>query len=200
LIEPAPAARWTADTLGLTNGASVTTITDVTGNQGTFNTPSGTVTYVTNSQNGLSVVRLAASAGMSLSLTTPTKTPYTLFAAIKSGTSGNTGTILNINGMQLFLSGTTYDMNAGTDLTGGTEDAVFHIFTFLVNGASSKLKVDGKTLNTGNAGSTAGTAGMLAGAIAGQSGGLDVGEIVLYGFDATGTDEETRLRRKWGTA
>jgi len=188
-------ARYKADTLGLSNGAAVTTIPDSTGQQPSFGSAFGSVTYVTAAQNGLGVVDIAAAGGMLLSWTYVRAQPVTIYLAAKLQSTGS-GNNMVIGGVQWYMTGTGYDINAGLDLVRGTQDQVFHVFTWLLNGSSSLCRIDGVQQGAiGNAGSNglAVSSDNLAGQVPWR-----LGEIVVTAGDTLAGGEETALRTKWG--
>jgi hypothetical protein len=194
---------WKADTLGLANGASVTSWPDSTATQGAFTATGTALVYQTAARNGLAAIAVAANNGASMALASNIAQPFTLLAALKLNSAAQTGTIISLgttNSLQLFLTGTGYDMNNGTDMVRGTPDTTFHVLAMHFNGASSLMRIDGVQAGAvGNPGSNGMTSGAKSGAIAGQSGGYLLGQLSLY----TGpfpTAAETALRTKWATA
>lgn len=193
-----PIAHYDASVLGLGNGATVSTWADLAGIQGAFAPAGGTATYVTAAQNGLGVVELALTT-TKLNATwavVPTR-PFTLFVAGKSlsAVASQTPWFHQTFALSFFMNGSVWDLAAGGNLTGGTQDTAFHVWTFLVNGATSKIRVDGTQIAAGDSGSSAAT-----GVVNQLAGAFRFGEIYAYDGDATGLGIESSLRAKWATA
>lgn len=200
---PTLLADWQADTLGLANNANVLSWPDSTSTQGPFTGTGTAMVYKTAQQNGLSAVAVAASNGAPGTMNTAIPQPLTVLVAMKLNSAGQTGTIIKLGGasnVQVYLTGSGFDMNNGVDLVRWTPDTGFHIFTMHFAGAASYLRVDGVQQGAvGNAGTAGISTGGAADALAGQSGGYLLGEIVIHaGAPVTAT--ETALRTKWGTA
>lgn len=202
LGNPAPAlqpiAHYDASVLGLGNGATVSTWADLTGTQGAFAPAGGTATYVTAAQNGLGVVELAVAATkLNATWAVVPARPFTLIIAGKSlsAVASQTPWFHQTFPISFFMNGSVWDLAAGGNLTGGTQDTAFHVWTFLVNGASSKVRVDGVQVASGDSGSGAAT-----GSVNQLAGAFRFGEMYAYNGDATGLSTEASLRTKWATA
>jgi hypothetical protein len=196
-------ADWQADTLGLANLANVTSWPDSTGTQGAFTGSGSAMSYRTASQNGLGAVAVAAGNGAAMTMNTAVAQPLTVLVAMKLTSATQTGTIIKVGGtsnVQVFLTGSGFDMNNGADLVRWTPNTAFHVFAMHFTGASSYLRVDGVQQGAvGNAGSAGISAGASAGALAGASNGFTVGEVAIYSGTFP-TAAETALRTKWATA
>lgn len=194
----APIAHYDASTLGLSNGASVTSWPDSAGIQGSFAGAGGTPTYVTGAQNGLSVVEFSTNpTKMNATWAVVPTRPFTLILAGKalSAVASQGVWFHQTFGTTFFMNGAVWDIAAGTDLIGGTQDTAFHVWTFLVNGVSSILRIDGVQLAAGTSGASA-----SAGSICQISGAFRHGEFYAYNGNALALSTESDLRTKWGTA
>lgn len=79
----------------------------------------------------------------------------------------------------------------------------FHVYSVIFNGASSEIRADGGTATVGNAGvNTAGGVSLGASATGGNTGDVDLGEVLAYAAAVSTTDRqaiEGYLKTKWGT-
>jgi len=128
--------------------------------------------------------------------------PYTLFlvakfdtlgSAIVDGGTQNEASLFPGSGDWRFYSG-------GNTIIGGSADTNYHIFTILVNGASTVVRVDGSQVASGDSGDDART-GNTAGARAdGVGADSKVGEYGVYDSDKSAkfVDIESYLSTKWG--
>lgn len=106
--------------------------------------------------------------------------PNTIFLIARlSVLTGNPGLFDDATNRQIgYVSnaGTTWSMDAGATLTGGTPDTNVHAMAFVFNGATSSLYIDNATapVMTGNAGNNLGSGGYILGT---QSTGYATGAI-----------------------
>lgn len=193
-----PMAHYDASVLGLSDGATIAAWPDLTGTQGNHVGSGGTVIYKAAAQNGLGVVEIPTNADYCLATwnVVPTR-PFTCIMAAKSlsAVAAQSMWFHLTFGITFFATGTQWQIGSGATIQGGTQDTNFHVWTWLLNGASSVLRVDGVQIATGDTGSSA-----AAGALNQILGGSRYGEFYCYNSDATGLGTEAFMRTKWGTA
>lgn len=188
-------ADYDASTLGLSNGAAVTSWPDSAGVQGAHAPSSGAVVYDAAAQNGLGVVRIPTSADYMLATWAVLPTfPFTLYLA---GNALSASAALNYwyhqVGPTAFNSlSSQWAMLRGNTLSGGTQDTNFHVWTLLYNGLSSILRVDGTQVATGDTGSAAASASLNQ-----ILGGFRFGQMRAYNGDQTAGSDEAQLIAKW---
>jgi len=203
-------ARWTAKDLSQSDGQTVSTWTDATGN-GHDLTAGAAPTYKTSIINGNPVVRFD---GVGDHLSTAFSTisqPNTIFGVFQLR-SFDTSAIETIYGSENDNSDSTrqtlqqpnsndWRHYAGNTLDGGTPDTNAHVFTAQYDGASSYLRLDGSSEVSGDAGNE-GLNGFQLGARwdVAAFGAVDIGEILIYPMDKSGiqSDVESYLSAEWG--
>lgn len=192
-VLPAALARYDASNLGVTNGASVTSISDLRSTETALTVASGTPIYAFPSQIDNGAVSLAGGSLTATMTTMPTQ-PFTLVVVFKPGAT-SAATLVTLAGWLFKLTGSAWAMNAGVDLTGGNPDTTWHVAELYFNGASSKLRIDGQTVATGNVGSAAASGSTL---LLGSALGT-FGELALYAGDTSTTALQTRLQKRWSS-
>lgn len=193
-----PTAHYDASILGLSNGATVSNWPDSAGIQGAFGPDAGTPTYITNAQNGLSAIEFSTTAThLNANWAVVPTRPFTCIIAGKSlSTASQSVWFHQTFNISFGITAPNWQVSAVTSLAGGTPDSTtWHVFTFVINGASSVLRVDGVQVAAGTTGSDAGS-----GVICQLLGAFRYGEIYAYNSDATALGTEAFLRTKWGTA
>lgn len=192
-------AWYAADQItALSNGGTVATWDDLSGNGYTMTTQAGTPVWDTNQQNGLPAV-FFTSAYMKATIPSLAQ-PLTVLAVLKAtGGSRYFGSSGNVR----LGNGTAADIYAGVSLQGGAIGTTFHVVTAQVNGASSLIRVDQTQTASGNAGTNnPGTAIAL-----GSEGDVNqewagyLCELLAYPSALDSTDiatVETYLGSKWG--
>lgn len=206
-------AQFDASALSLTDGGSVTTWTDETGN-GNDLTAGNAPTFVQSSMGGQPVVRFDGSSNyLDVTFGTTYTQPNTIITAIRfEGALGTADVPVWFDGSDssnrhyLDNEGTTDDIRvfAGASLdTGYSVDNNAHLLTVIYNGSSSVVRVDGSQVATGDVGSQS-LAGLTLGAQWDQNvyGKIDVGEFVPYSADLSASgdlsSEESRIADKYG--
>lgn len=203
-------------TLGLSDGASVSSVSDLSGGGHTASQATGSKQPIYRTGvaiSGLGAAQWDGTNARSLNATGVTLTqPDTIFIAAKVSSSSagdyrhlvdgiTAGTGRQI--LRLGIAGANWEIYAGTVLSGGTGDTNWHVFTAVYNGASSSLRIDGTGVISGSGG-TQGTSGGIRIGINNDdaSGMLDgyIGEMVFYNASVSTTDRdglETYLHNKW---
>lgn len=189
-------AHYDASLLGLADGAAVSSLPDLQGIQGAYTPSLGTPVYRAAAQNGLGVVdcTTGGEAMNSTWATVPTQ-PCTLMLAGKL----NSLTTTDFWNHQTFAFGAFTNasvwalISAGT-LVDGSADTGFHVFTFMLNGATSIIRIDGVQVAAGSAGTSA-----AAGTLSQLKGPFRHGEIYFFNGDATADPAEAALIAKWIT-
>lgn len=208
----ARALHVSADSLNLSDGAAVTSWTDLSsyGRHLVQATGARQPTFVTGAQNGLPVVRFDGTDDFLqavFSLPRPYvafvvarfRTAYSAEAYVLSGAGNTAGELARVSSTGMNLQSTT----AGSTLT--TTPESWHVYTAIFGSPSGVLSADaGTPVATTNIGGTS-PLGVTVGASglgnATSPAAIDVGEIVVfYGFmpDAPKAAEIARLRAKWG--
>lgn len=127
--------------------------------------------------------------------------PYCMVAVVKLAATGTARAVMGLTaggGSRLGTTTSAWIMNAGTGLTAGTPDTNAHVLEAVVDGASSKLFVDGTQIgSTGNAGAGA-LADFLIGATATTGTNGWTGQIALAGAYA-GNTRHVQFPRDAGT-
>jgi hypothetical protein len=202
---PAGLIGWyAADSLPLSDGAAVSSWPDgssaaiglVTGTGGTA------PTFKANQVNYHPAVLFNGTSDF-LQGTNPalTKQPLTVFAVFSS-TSGNR--LWGAQGIRLMQGGVTV-IYAGTGFSGPTVSAGFHYGTFIVNGASSQVRIDGAVAASGDAGANTPSTTFAIGSEGdnAQWWGGDIAEVLMYNGVLSPTDiatVEAYLNSKYFTA
>jgi hypothetical protein len=188
-----------ASKLGLTNGAAVSSWSDLTGGSHPYTQATGAnqPTYVASSSNGKPAVRFAGAANLSsgqfmATVTTLTlNQPFTIWLVVKQISWIINGVL--IEGAQSAEDGQISQNAAGSSpsirLYAGAFGAAngdlaigsYGLVQAIIDGASSSLRVGTHTATTGNAGSV----GSLGSRIGGTAGGLfssnvEISEIIYY--------------------
>lgn len=166
-------------TSGLTDGNTVAQVDDASGNSrhATQGSAGFRPTYETNELNGHAILRFTGD-----SMSTPAFTrnqPHTVVAVAKyrGAYSANAGLCDGHTAFSAYLhrSGSTSMQGyAGSGLVVATTPQAYHIYVWVVNGASSRLVIDGTT-TSGTSGAT-NASGMRLG-VAGNGG--EAGDIDL---------------------
>jgi Periplasmic copper-binding protein (NosD) len=203
------AGWWKADSLSLSDDATVTTLPDASG-LGLTLTASGSPTFKTNIQNGLPAIRLNGTSGYLANGTGPLRSqPITVFVvATQASNSSGAKSLFNSrvgNTAALFINESQLiGLYAGSIGTGPSQTiGSAHVFEAVVNGSSSSVGVDG-SLTTVNPGIQGLGGGVTLGAnstVTGEFFNGDIFEAVLY-KGAMSTSERsavrTTLSAKWG--
>jgi hypothetical protein len=159
-------AYWAEGTefvaLGYTNGGSITTIPDEIGTADLTNAtvaqrPLYRSAYTNlNSQPAMDADPADASWDFMSYNIADIAQPYTVALVVEGIGSGQLP-VGEGTGWAFYNNAGTWKAYAGTTLAGGTSDTGKHLMLFEGNGASSKIIVDGTTVVTGNAGTSAWT-------------------------------------------
>jgi hypothetical protein len=203
------AGWWKADSLSLSDNATVTTLPDASG-LGLTLTASGSPTFKTNIQNRRPAIRLNGTSGYLANSTGPLRSqPITVFVvATQASNSGSAKSLFNSrvgNTAALFINGSQLvGLYAGSIGTGSSQTSgSAHVFEAVVNGSSSSVGVDG-SLTTVNPGIQGLGGGVTLGAnstVTGEFFNGDIFEAVLY-KGAMSTTERSAVRAalgaKWG--
>lgn len=201
-----------AESLGLSDGTTIQTWTDLSGNGNDLTqlTAGNRPTYKVNIQNGLPVVRFAAAATSFMD--TPSfalSQPSTLASAFTArGSPGKyvADSVTVVDQRDFFIQAdTTLQMYCGTvfNITVPTMLNVFHAAVLVYNGAASVGNFDGVE-TTGDVGGSNGT-GIRLGRSGGGStvyGDVDVGEFIAYARVLSAPERaliQAYLKRRWGT-
>lgn len=202
-------AHYDATELSLSDGDSVSTWSDQTGNG--YDLTAGTApTYKTGIINGNPVVRFdGVDDFLDVAFSTISQPNHIFivvqYRSVDSTSSGNQYTFDSddSNNRELFrqFEG-NWGIFAGSNLFGSAADTSAHIGTALYNGSSSSLRIDGADDATGDAGAD-GLGGLTVGSSSSDSdfGPVDIGEIVVCDGELSTSDrdaEESRLAEKWG--
>ena len=138
-------------------------------------------------------------------------TTFTRFLVAKYASAATTGTVCDKNaggggnqGRLYRASSTDLHMNAGAEVVATTTPQAAHLYTMVVNGASTKLRVDGVDIGTITAsGQFAGNPVLgTFGDDASDPANAYVGADLVYSAAISGTDLtniEAYLKTKWGT-
>jgi len=201
-------ARYDATELALTDGDSVSTWADETGNG--YDLTAGTApSYQASEINSNPAVAFDKANSEFLDVDfSALSQPNTIFAVIRTDSVGENERIWDsstgVNDHSFYGSGspTDYAINAGVNLRDGAINTNNHIFTALYNGSSSVLRIDGSDAVSGDAGTTALDGYRLASLANGRYGSITVGEILIYPADKSSIqgDVESYLSDKWGVA
>lgn len=129
--------------------------------------------------------------------------PLTIVMVAKV-TANPTGTWIDGNNgggstFTITTASNAYSLNAGATLSGGTYNTSAHVLTFVLNGASSIIRVDGTQVASGDAGSNAmtGLYLMATNADANSTAG-SIGSVAVYNR-ALATAELSSLERSLGS-
>lgn len=193
--------RWKASSLALSNGAAVTSWPALVGGSGATLT-NGTATaptYQTAGIGGQPAVKFVTANTQSMGTGTITAQaqPMTVVVVhqltrtdttIQEIFAGNTPQIITIGGA------TGYDCFAGNDLATGTLTTAARALTYVINGASSAIYLEGTSGTTGDAGAgTIGTSLMIGNHQTANTRWLDgsIAEILVYSQALNATDRST---------
>jgi hypothetical protein len=199
--------------LQLENGAAAEQFTDYSGNgrHAVQGTPTSRMTFLTNQQNGLPILR--ADGGDFYTFAPPANLiqPATIYLVVRcTATLGSSTYVLGSASSSVRWdirrsgAANTWAVRAGTTVVTGpsASDSNWHILVAQVNGASSVIRVDG-TAVTGDIG-TGETNAIRIGNSAGVGSFTgDIGEIAVYlaAHDlATRNAAVAALQAKWGLA
>jgi hypothetical protein len=207
---------FNAATLGLSNGAAVSSFTDSSGNarHATQATAGNQPTYVTASQNGLGVVRFDGSNDYLKTASFTLNQPVTMFVACKFR-SAFTAVKCVIDGFGDDCgiyegADDEFALWAGASLTNFTPGPVwtsFVVVSAVFNGATSQVRANdllGGASGLGNAG--AGNPGGItlgANRSPGQFGDIDLGRAIVYAGSVSGASHTAvvaALKTQWGIA
>lgn len=210
LSEPLPPdyndvlAHYDATTLSLSDGDTVTSWPDQTGNG---NDLSGTSnpSFDADGINGNAAVDFSLSNYLDVSFTSESQpnTIYIVFRFDSFDSGGNNILYDSVNGSAHAHGNdqTEYVAFAGDTILVGTVDTSNHISGVLWDGSSSTIRIDGSSLAVGNAG-TGGLDGFVLGRDrnSGNESEVTVGEVIIYPQDKSGiyADIESYLSDKWG--
>ena len=196
-------ARYDATELPLSDGNSVTTWTDETGN-GFDLTAGAAPTYVASGINGNPSVRFdGVDDFLDVAFSTITQ-PFTVFIVFDAAADSTLSRILFRESGDTFALSSDASNNiglfAGDSITGGSVGSPT-IVSGLPNGTSSVLRQDGTQVASGDA-RTNGLNGLTVGSDSGGSGNFldgDIGEILIYPQDKSAifADVENYFSIKW---
>jgi hypothetical protein len=163
--------------------------------------------YETNLQNSLSGANFSTAA---ITGTLTQAQPATVILVAKKASTSSTGVFFSGNSAADFhlYSNITTGVFGGycgvNGLVGSTDQTgAWHVFTYIINGATSSIFVDGTSYDTGDAGTNTINAPRLGrdrSATNPYDG--DMGEVLIYNGALSAGDRdtvETLLQTKWGT-
>ena len=191
---------WKADALGLSDGATVTSWTDSSGNARHL-TGVGT-TYETAEINGLAIVRFDG-VDDQLSVAFTCNQPHTRFYVAKyrsaftaqESFADNHSSVGSGRAQMYRPASTTIGMYAAGGITTATTPQAYHVYGVVFNGASSLITIDGAAPVTGSTGTGAGTntGGIRLGSNAspGEWADADVAEVIVYDTALGTTNRES---------
>lgn len=198
-----------ADSLSLTDGSAITAWTDSSGNGndgsgGAF----GNSTYKTAIQNGLPIARFdGTSSGVNIPAVV-SAIPYTILIVANQTSKTTNGVLIQRRSggslMLIRLDITTgfFRASAGNSRVDAADHSgAFHVFTTILNSASSFAYVDGSQIIAADMGSNVpGTLALGTDGSAFLTG--DIGEILVYDTSLSSTNRglvEAYLKSKWAT-
>jgi hypothetical protein len=197
-------AWYKADSLALADAAPVPSWADSSGAGRTMVAQTASPIFKTNIQGGKPIVRFASASSQWMLATIPNTTqPITVVAVLKV-TGGNRFFGAGAGGSVRFGAGGTPQIFAGGSITGALSmSTTFHYVTYVLNGASSLIRVDGVQDVTGDAGANSpGTSMALASeGDAAQFWDGDMGELLVYADAKVLADQqalEGYLKTGWG--
>jgi len=201
--------QFDASQMGLSNNATVNTLTDFVGSNDA--SANGSPTFVTNGLNGKPVIRYDLSDTHGTGLTTISQpfTAITVFNnflvdgnnhrlwARSSSSQPSTNVYMRFSNDWYMFAGGGSGLDSGTTVTSG-------IFVCIFDGSNSEFRHNGTIIATGDPGSNS-----LGGVeMAGENGAsfllgeYDLAEHLFYDADLRSTGEvlteESRLSNKWG--
>lgn len=201
-------AHYDASALSLSDGQSVSTWGDETGN-GYDLTAGAAPTYRTSIINGNPVVRFdGVDDYLSVDFTALPQ-PNTIYIVAQLPTAdgsqddsfydSNEGSIPN---QHLYRNNVgTWNAFAGSQLNDGSIDSNAHIHGVKWDGVNTTIRIDGTEVVSGDAGGQS-LDGLIMGAnaIIGAFAEMDIGEMLIYPSDKSSiqSDIETYLSNKWG--
>jgi len=201
-------ARYAADELTASDGDSISTWPDETGNG--FDLTGGTEpTYIASGINGNPVVRFNGVNQFLQTDWSAISQPNHIFIVfqiltLETGTENNIYDVFDSSNRHVFVQDSVsggWTLFSGINLRGGTADSDPHIHSHLFNGSNTQLRQDGADVFSGDSGSQS-MAGLTLGARfdGGNAVNVDVGEILVYPQNKTTvqTDVESYLSNKWG--
>jgi hypothetical protein len=200
-------ARYDATEISATDGDSVSTWTDETGNG--YDLTAGTApTFRTSIINGNPVVRFDGTDDILDVTFSNIAQPFTVYVVAKyrSVTSGNDILVDSESGNESsFGNGNnqTYSLFAGSFLDTGVNNTNESVFSVLFDGVDTNIRQNGGQIGSADGG-TNDLSGLTVGARRDNSGfaPVDVGELLIYPSDKTAiqSDVEQHLSDKWGIA
>lgn len=205
-IDQADMHSWyDAQALGLSDGQSVTNWTDETGNG--YDLQAGDApTYFDDGINSNPTVSFAGADDFLDVAWSAISQPNHIFIVFqfRSYDGGGLNYIVDSddpNNRHLFNNRQgTFNMNAGSNLTGKNVDTNPHLASLLFNGSNSVHRMDGTDQNTGDAGSESMAGMTLAEYLnGGNNGDVWIGEVIVYNTDKTNSlsNIESYLADKW---
>ncbi len=198
-------ARYDAQALSESDGASVSTWPDETGN-GNDLTAGGPPTF---NESGINTNPSLSFDGVDDYLNTALSTqnvPNTIASVVSLDTTGSfyqylyDGSNADEQSLQQTNNG-EWAYGAGTRSPDGPTDTQPHVFTALYNGSNSVLRIDGTEVHSGSAGTEALNGFEVGRRPDGQFyADAQLGEILIYPSDksASFSDIESYLADKWG--
>lgn len=191
-------AQWTAagagevlyvDAVGLAQGSSTTWLPPVT------------------LPNGLATVQFdGANDTLATAAFTNVAQPRTVYAvSFRASDNGNASTLFDgLDGthrqaIALPTAATTASLNGGSAITSGSGVAAVgaaHVYSGLLNGASSELRIDGTSVVTGNAGAN-GSTGFTLGSAYGGTLPLQGNLAAFLAYDAAHTTTQRQAAERW---
>jgi len=194
-------ARYDATKLSLSDGESVSTWDDETGNG--YDLTAGTApTFKTSVINGNPVVRFdGVDDFLDVGWSAISQPNWIFVVAQKRSTDDNYLFDSNDGSNRHLLNISTGSYLVGTssgNFTGSAVDTSAHILGAIFDGASSEFRIDGATDASGDPGGDA-LSGFTLGDInsGGSPGDWDVGEILIYHSQPTVSEVESFLSDKW---
>jgi hypothetical protein len=142
----------------ITGSPNITALADQSGNAHHLDFPQGTPKTGTRTINGFNAIKYGALATDGLLATTAISLapPYTVFVVAQADTLSATGFIYGANSGNQTIKQIGTQWSVDGVFSGGTVDLYPHVFTMVVNGAASVLRLDGVQIAAGTCG--AGTA------------------------------------------
>lgn len=177
---------WKADSLGLSNGAAVTSWADSSGLGFTATQATGTAqpTFATSVKNGMPAVRFDGTDSLAATVTLDAQ-PTQWFFVFKATAPLTDRFLVDVaqaaivhSNANHFVIGTSQDFDTGVVHDG----TVFDIVSAVYNGAASNVYFNGGSANTGNPGAGSSGTGITIGSDGAGARGFsgDILEIIRY--------------------
>lgn len=201
-------ARYDATEISASNGDTVTTWGDLTGN-GHDLTATGGPTYQTSVINGNPIVRYDGVDDYHAVTFSALTQPVSIFLVFNyaAPNDGSNHRIYDADNTNTFtfqdVSGSEWRLDSGSTISGSTPDSQNHIASALHDGVSSELYIDGAQNASGDAGADNLNGFRVGGSrFENEYANVDVGEILIYPQYKAGirAEVESYLSDKWGVA